>query len=794
MLISYLKIAWRNLVKQKVFALVNLLGMSAALCAVLLLSLTAYREWSFDQFHENKNSVYQIVNEKYLNGGDKPTITKSVAEPLAAAVKSEIPGIRHTTFIIAFDLPIRYGNNSYYLNTKLANTDFWEMFSFPMIKGSPKPKNGALNEVVITQKAATKLFGSSDAIGKAIEINIRGRWVPYTVGAIAENVPANSSIRFELVAPLESDPDYADIKGKWDVSTNPLFVQLEPGITRETFEKQLNILREKHYTKQDEFGSAKFRFKSVALKDFKLSEESYFFAGVNKYYPWLMLILSVLIISIACINFVNLSVAKSLGRSAEIGLRKSLGAINSQLFIQFWMESFLLCAIALIIGVMLAIGILPYYNRQFSQQLNWGMLQNIRLVAGIVIVFFLITLLAGGFPAWKIARQHIITVLKGKMTLNKGNHTRNSLIIVQFVVAVLLFSSTAIIWQQLNYIRKKDLGYNINTVISIPLDNATPAIIDKMKQELAQLSEVKDVSAGMNNFGIGTDGSSGNWIVGFSFQDRQVSTKFQKVDYNYARTMGMNFIAGRDFSRAFGTDSSAVLINEAMARQLGVKEPIGTSFEFSDMGQVHVVGVVKDYNFESLRQKIDPLTMAIAKPQDLSYMFASVTTANLSATLDKITKEWKEVNPLSENPPSYLNDNIRRLYEEEGRFSNMLMSGALLAIIITCMGLFAVTVLTIAQRKKEISIRKVLGASVQSVVMLLTKDFLMLVLIAIVIATPFSWYFMHQWLQQFEFHITIRWWIFMVVGFVAVAFAILTVCLQSIHAAMANPVKSLNRE
>lgn len=795
MLISYLKIAWRNLLKQKVFALVNLVGMGAALCAVLLLSLTAYKEWSFDRFHEKRNHIYQIVNEKVQNGNTSTMVTNSVAEPLAAAVKAEIPGVKHTSYITGFNLPVRVGANVYYLHTQFANRDFFNMFSFPLVKGIGDEALRELNQVVITEATAAKLFSkATDAVGKSIEINVRGQWQPYIVGGIAENIPQNSSIRFDLVARVESDPYYNEVKGKWDVSTNPLLVELEPGVSQASFEKQLNALKPRYYAKAIQEGVTDFTFKTISLNDFRLDEHSYFFGGVNKYYPWLMVILSALIISIACINFINLSVARSLGRSAEIGLRKSLGAFNGQVFLQFWMESFLLCVLALVLGSILAVFILPFYNRQFSQHIQWEMLQDVKVIAGIIIIFFLITLLAGGFPAWKISRQHILTMLKGKMNINKGNYVRNSLIVVQFVVAVILFSCTAIIWQQLNYIRNKPLGYEVNTIASIPLDNATPAVLDNMKQRLSQFPDVKSVSAGMNNFGIGSDGNSGNWIIGFSFHGQMLTTKFQRVDYNYAGTMGMQMVEGRDFSKEFGTDSSAILINETMAKQLRVKEPLGTMIDLGPQGNLKVVGVIRDYHFESLRRKIDPLIIGLAKPNDLGYLFVNVRTSNPTATLDKIARLWKEVNPLAENSPTYLNDNMRRMYEDEHRFSNMLLSGAGLAIIITCMGLFAVTVLATAQRKKEISIRKVLGASVSSIVTLLTRDFLVLVLIAIVIAAPLSWYFMKKWLRHFEFHVSVPWWIFIVVGAIAILIAVVTISLQSIKAALSNPVKSLNRE
>ncbi|SEW06121.1 ABC transporter permease [Chitinophaga arvensicola] len=800
MLKSYLKIAWRNLRKQKVFAAVNIIGMSTALCAALLLSLTAYREWTYDNFHENGKNIYQLISEEHT--GSQLRTGSSMAKPLAVAIQKEVPGVKHTSFIAGNNTPVRYGANHYYLSTQLVDRDFLDMFTFPLIKGNKKEALSQLNQVVLTQQAATSLFKDAEPVGKTVELNLSGQWQPYIVSAVAADVPDNSGIEFQLLTRLENDPDFNTTRNDWGAANFPLFVELEPGVTPAAFEKNLNIIVKKYYKGKIEdlqknggagaHGKDVFYISALGLKDFHLTEGSTFYSGLNSFYPWLMIILSGLIIAIAAINFINLSIARSFGRSGEIGLRKSLGAQDNQLMIQFWAEAFLLCCFALIVSLALTAFLMPYYNQAFGHRLALSVFRNVWVVSGVVIGFFIITLLAGGYPAWKVARLNILQVLKGKLGLGKSSGVRNGLIVVQFIVAVVLISCTCIIWQQLNFIQSAPLGYNTSQVISIPLDNATPSDISTMKQRLGEMAEVRSVSGSMLNLGLGNDGSSGNWTRGFTYKDRHVATKCVAVDYNYAQTLDLKIVAGRDFSREYGTDSNAIVINELMAKQLGEKDPVGLYFKMGDAFPVHVIGVVKDFHFESLHNKMEPLVMVINAP--LNYIFVKVESPNAVASLKKITTLWKSINSLAESDPSFLDENAQRLYRQEQRFSKIFMSGAVLAVIISGMGLFAIAVLVMAHRKKEIGIRKVLGASVSGIVLLLSKDFLRLVVVAIVIATPAAWYFMRRWLQGFEYHTSIHWWVFALAGLIAVGIAFLTVSLQSVKAALANPVDSLNRD
>lgn len=798
MFTNYLKIAWRNLWKQKVFAAVNIAGMSVAICAALLLSLTAYHEWSFDNFQENRDHIYQLYRQDNTSKGVR--VNKSFSEPMAGVLQQEVPGVKHVSRMGGWDMPVRYKDKSIYLDVEMVDAGFLRMFSFPLLKGNTQTALDRQDQLVLTKKSAQALFNEEDAIGKTLEVNIGDQWKPFVVSAVADNLPDNSSIYFEVLTRFENVEDYQKIRNNWNNSNYPIMVQVEPSVTTAAFNKSLISVTHKYFADQikdlrsmggtpDKDGEL-LRIHTIALKDFHLSPYSTFGSGARPFYPWMMLMLACLIIGIACINFINLSVARSFTRGSEIGLRKALGAMDRQLMLQFWSEAFLVCVISLLISLLLTVLLLPYYNATFRHQLNFRLFQNGWLVLGTAAGFFAVTMLAGGYPAWKIARVNIVQVLKGKLSLSKGSGVRSGLIVFQFVVAALLISCTAIIWQQLDFIHATPLGYNTTQVISVPVDNAPPQSLTAMRNRLASEPAVESTTASILNLGIGKDGSSGNWTRGFDYKGNHISTQCFMVDYDYAKTLGLQLVAGRDFSRQYGTDTAGVVINEQMARQLGEKDPLNAQFNAG--GQLyHVIGVVKDYHFESLHKKVEPLMLTMSVQSRMNYLFVKVNTDQPTATMDRIKGIWKEMNPLAKSDPSFLDENVNRLYRQEGHFSKIFMSGAVLAIVISCMGLFAIAVLMMAQRRKEIGIRKVLGASVGGIVFLLSRDFLKLVLIAVVVATPISWYLMQQWLNGFAFHVEIHWWMFAIVGVLAVIIAMATTSLQTIRTALANPVDSL---
>jgi hypothetical protein len=465
---------------------------------------------------------------------------------------------------------------------------------------------------------------------------------------------------------------------------------------------------------------------------------------------------------------------------------------------QFWGEACLICLLALLAGGWVGYLALPHYKAAFGFSLSLELLRNAWVAAALLTGFLLVTLLAGGYPALLIARFQTVQVLKGRVSLDRRNGLRNVLVTVQFAIATLLIGCTLIAWQQIGYLRSKPLGYNEQQVISIPVGNELSGneALQRLRDKLAQQPHILHVTGSYRNFGMGLDNSQMTSTIGFDYKNREVRTHYIRVDYDFLAAMDIPLVAGRDFSRRFPTDTATgVIINESMARQLGEKNPVGARLPVSD-GEppLEVIGVVKDFHFQSLHSTISPLTLSIKPSWPMYYVLVKVSPGNLPATMETIERAWAEVAPHTAFNASFLDENDNRQYQGEERLSKIFISAAGLAIVISCMGLFAMAVLVMAQRTKEIGIRKVLGASVPHLVGLLSGEFLKLVGIAILIAVPVAWYAMGQWLQNFPYSISIGAGVLALAGGIAVTVALLTVSFRAFQAARANPVDSLRNE
>jgi len=807
MIKNYLLVAWRNLLKQKLFAVINIAGMAVAFCAALLLLLTAYREWSFDKMLPNRKQVHQLYFEEHWpNHTEENT---SMPAPIGPALQQECPGAQYVTRYVGGNNLVQYKDQEYQYTMKYVDADFLHVFPYPMLTGRGADALRQTDQVVITEKIANNIFKGEDPVGKTIKVKQGDSWAPFVISAVAKDIPDNSSIEFDLLLRFETQQDYAEVKDKWGQASYNVFVQLNQHTTATAFEQQSKTLVNKYYAdkirdlKRDgavpDASGELVLLKTIPLEEIRFNNITPLSDGASKFYPWLMVGLGLMITLVSCINFINLSIARSFTRSAEIGLRKALGAVRNQLIVQFWSEAFIVCGIALILGLGLAYLLVPSFNTLFSNNVSLAILKNARLILVLVLGFLSITLVAGGYPAWLVARFNIVQVLKGKINMGRQSGIRNGLIIVQFAVAILLISCTAIAWQQLNYIHTRSLGFDKQQVISIPVDSKTDGwkALNLLRNRLTAMPDVVSITASELNLGSGRDGHLGTSRVGFDYKGRTVKTHWLGVDYDYTKTLGLTLLAGRDFSPTYGNDSNAVVINQKMAAQLGEKDPVGLYLDLGDGEKVQVIGVVKDYNFESLHKNIESLTINMQSKEKGGYphyIFVRVLPKNLVGAMHTVENAWKEINPQATFEASFLDENADRQYRREARFSKIFVSGAILAIIISCMGLFAVTLLVLTQRKKEIGIRKVLGASVNGIVMLIAKDFIKLVGIAIFIAAPLAWFAMHQWLKGFAYRIDIQWWLFGVTGLLAMLIAFVTISFQSVKAALANPVKSLHAE
>lgn len=807
MIKNYIKTAWRNLLKGKIFNGLNIVGLAVAIATSTLLLLTVYFEFSYDKFHKNGDNIYQLYFT--VNRPDQVEKTGSMPVPLASAIKAEYPDIKHITRVDGGHATVTFGEKQIEQNIEFADADFFKMFSFNILEGNRNPLS-QINEAVITKTAAKAIFGNQNAIGKMITLKYDDEPRNFIISAISEDFPEASSFTYDITVRFENAPDYRRDQKIWDNRSNTVFVELNNGADAKAFEGRLKPFVRKYF-KTDLDNLKRDGAKPLPNGDrqslnltpfsqthFNTEVSGVPGLGVSKTNVIGLLIIAVFILIIACINFINLAVARSFTRAREVGVRKTLGAGKWQLLGQFWTETVMVCLIALLIGLALASAILPAFKANFKSHITLGMLlQPVQLIA-IAGVFLFITLIAGAYPAILMMRYKTVQVLKGSVNTAKPGRVRNILLVVQFSIATLLTICTLVTWQQISYLQNKPLGYNKSEVISIPIGHSMSGdqALRIFRNQLAGQPQVVGITGAYGNMGRGKDGSSYTSIIGYNYKGHEVRSHLYKVDYDYSKTLGIKMVAGRDFSRDFPSDTGSMVINEKMARQIGGgKDVVGTFLPMhDDKKPMQVIGVMKDYNFRSLREEVQPLTLVMEKDFPVNYIFIRVKPGSLLTAFDMVKEKWHQAFPDTEFMGSWVNENTEKQYQNEKRLSNTYISAAIIAIVISCIGLLAMSVMVIVQRTKEIGIRKVLGASISGIVMLLSKDFLKLVLLASVIAIPVAWWLMDKWLQGFAYRIDIHWWIFALAIAIAVVIAMATISFQAIRAAIANPVKSIKSE
>ncbi len=804
MLKNYLKTAIRNLWKRKLFTSIHIIGLGIAFCAAILLFIIAAFQLTFDDFHQNKKTVNLLYFEQQRP--QQVEISDNMPAPLAPAAINELSGIAEITRVAGGSAISRIGKKELGLGVTYVDPGFLNMFTFPLPSGNTQSLN-KLDNILLTENSAEKLFGKIDPVGKIVEMNADGEWKNFVVSAVIKNFPANSSLRFDVLTRFENMPNYRQNQNKWDANNHNVFVQLKDGLAAEKFERSTYSFINKYFAnnirdlkrdgaKPGQNGQI-ITLKTIPLEDIHFSKNTSIGSSTSIIFPWLLIVLSIFILFIASTNFINLSLAGSFNRSREIGMRKTLGASNSQIIFQLWGEAILVCVFSLILGGFLAYFLIGYLSTELRSPLTFGVLFVPQVFIWFFALFVAVTAVAGGYPARVMAQFNTILTLKGALKMNSKNRLRNGLITMQFVIAILMIISTLVVSSQIRYLRSKPLGYNKSQVISIPIGREVEAesALKLMRAKLAAVPDILMVTGTDINLGRGRDGSSSSSQIGFDYKGREVKTNWLRVDYDYLKTLDIPLVAGREFSRDFGSDTLAVMINEAMAKELGEKNAIGAVLpELGNGKDLVVIGVVKDFHFRSLHQEIKPLTMTIRPEWGMSYIYVKVKPANLPASMEKVQASWKEVNPLAKSEPSFLDENTDRQYRGEAMMAMVFTSGAILTILISCMGLFAIALFIIEQRTKEIGIRKVLGANVAGIVTLLSKEFVRLILIAFVIAAPISWWAMSQWLQTFAFRVPLHWWILPIGGMIVMLVALLTVGFQATRAALMNPVKSIKAE
>ncbi|MCB0599110.1 MAG: ABC transporter permease [Lewinellaceae bacterium] len=803
MLKNYLKIALRHLWKHKLFSGINIFGLGAAIGASLLLMLTALQQFSFDSFHLNGPYIYRAYLESYRTRGLERGA--NMPNPLQPIVEEEAAGIEHAVRWRGGRATVEYGGERYQTGIRYTDPAFFEMFSFKLLEGDPARVLASLNSLVLSESEAVKFFGAATGIlGRELKVIVGGMPKNLQVTGVVQDKPYTSSLNYEMITRYENAPDYLEGADNWNNFNHALFLQLKEEQTPQAVEQQLAPITQKYFSNDIERieqegasapdGGPVLRLKLQPLHELHFDRDVSK-DGISRAFPIGLLIGAFFILGIACINFINLTLGSSITRAREVGVRKVLGASRRQLAGQFWGEALLVAGLALVLGLALSQLLLPGFNRLFRVQAE---LNHPHLFLSIALILAGIGLLGGGYPALALSRFQAAEVLKGDTRGQRPGRLRNLLVLAQFAISVLLISCTIIIGQQLQYLRHKPLGFNKEEVVSIPLPTGldAPQALERLRNELAANPRVKSISAGYNNFGLGMDGSIYTSVISFTQDDREYYTHWQVADYGFTEALEIPLVEGRGFSKDHPTDTTqAILINETFARQLGEGPYVGKVLETDPRREV--IGVMKDFNFQSLEKPIEPLSVALASPGGdfpMNYIFVRISPDEAPATMQALEASWKATAPQAPFMASFLNENTNRLYRVEEVMGQLFFSAAALAIILSCMGLFGIAVLAIGQRTKEIGIRKVLGASVAGIVGLLSRDFLKMAALAILVAAPLAWLAMRAWLNNYAYRIDIQWWVFLLAGAMAVLIAFFTLSLQSVRAARANPVEALRSE
>jgi putative ABC transport system permease protein len=803
---NYLKIAFRNIWKSKGYAFINIIGLSVAFCVSVFLFLTAYFQLTFDNFHKDGDRIYQT----YFVSNDPEKVEKSgsMPFPITPALKEEFPEIEGIARVVNGSDVVEYKGKYFDKQVKFTDADFFRIFSFPMVKGNPEVALNNLSSIVISDNMAKAVFGSEDPMGKPVFVGMDANRKQYIVTGVTGTFPLNSSIQFDAFVRVENSQHYNAAKNQWDSNSHNVFLKLNANTDQQAFERKLKPFAKKYFeqnlvnlkkkgAKPDEKGDLfAIRLQKLTNVHFGKDIASSGAGGASLALIYALVGIALFILMIACINFINLNVARSFIRAREVGVRKSLGALKNQLFVQIWGEAAVICFLGFLVGIILAVLLLPGFNATFQAKLDLAYMFEPDKIVLIVGLFVFVTLVAGGYPAWQMSKYNAVEVLKGKITLKKSGVFRNTLIVTQFTLSCLLICSTIVAVQQVEHLRKQPLGFQKEEVISIPIGNKISGkqAIQRMRNELASDPNVLSLTGSGVNLGVGLDRSTSRSIIGFNYNEKEVVTDWLGVDYDYLKTLHIKLLDGREFSQAYPGDSlDKVIITESMAKMIGETDPVGKYFQTDTTGaKIQIIGLIPDFNLYSSKNEKIPITIHLSdSPQ---YIFVRVTPQSLASSMDKLKAVWKKITPESEFRGTFLDENTNNWYQEEQRLSKVFSLASGIAILLSCLGLFAVALIVMEQRTKEIGVRKVLGASIGGLVFVLSLDFVKLVLIATLIASPLAWFLMQKWLDNYPYRIEINPLLFAGVGLLAILVAVATVSFQSIKAALMNPVKSLRND
>jgi ABC-type antimicrobial peptide transport system permease subunit len=786
MIKNYFKIAWRNLFRNKGFSAMNLLGLTIGITCTILISLWVKDELTYDRFHSNYNGIYQIYANRNFN--NQVFTDQNMVLPLASTIKKQIPQIKNAV-VTTHRQPhiLTYGENKLKKEGYTVSEGFFDMFSWRFLNGTPANALPDAHSIVLTQSTAKALFGSDDPINKVIRVDNE---YDAKVTAIVADVPGNSTLQFDFVNAFNYNNDFLKrAMTRWQNSSWDVFVQVNPGSNIKLVEKSINDIKYQH----DEGDKKISTYFAFPMNKWRLQSE--FKDGQNTggmiEYVRLFSIIAVIILLIACINFMNLSTARSEKRAREVGVRKTLGSGKRQLILQFFSESIILVSIAFVLSVLAVFLLLPFFNDLVDKHLSLDISQPLFWGAAIVLILFT-GIVAGSYPALYLSSFNPVKVLKGTFLSGKKSALpRHILVVGQFAISILLISATIIIYQQIQHIKNRDIGYNPDNLIMVPCTEDTQKNYAAIRDELMKTGAISIVNRSFSPVTeIWWKAPAPDWDGKPAGGELIVASMATDVDYT--KTMGVKIIEGKDFS-GVPADSANMIINEAAVKAMQLKNPIGTQLRYGP-NKYTVIGVTSNIVMESPFKAVDPMLVYFDPRNSNSINIRLKPSVKPQDALRSIETVFKKYNPAFPFDYKFVDQEFGKKFLTENLISRITNIFAGLAIFICCIGLAGLASFTIEKRIREIGIRKVMGATLQQLLLLISKDFLKLVLMAFLIATPVAWWFMNNWLEKYPDRISISIWLFCAVGFLILLLALVVVSLNTMKAAVANPIKSLRTE
>jgi len=809
MIKNYLKIAFRNLTKYKFISFINLFGLTVGLTCCLLIFTFILHELSYDKFQPNADRVYRVTRS--FNNPETGALSlnlSTVAPPFGPLLQNDFKEIEDMTRVLQngttalkYDDKILNEPNVFF-----ADDHFLNFFKTDVLKGNPQKALSDPYSVMMTEETAKKYFGNEDPINKLIKINL-GNYFDFKVTGIYKPFHSNTHFHPDVMLSFNTLNDTLiygaeNLRTNWGNNSFFTYIRLPKDYSPQKLIAQFPAFLDRHLNEGGPYKTSQWTKLSLQkLTDIHLTSHTDYEAEENGDIKrvYIFSAIALFILLIACINYMNLSTARSTLRAREIGIRKTVGAQRKEIMAQFLSESVLVTWIAMLLAFGLTWLLLPWLNKISAQQLSIDILWKWQIIVPILLAPFIIGILSGLYPAIFMSSFQAIKVLKGFLKTGGGGISfRKVLVTLQFSISIILIICTAIVFWQMRYMQRKSLGFDKEHIVTLPYATELNDKYDAFRTEILSNATIKNVGRSSRiPTGRLLDAMGAKIMSGDSLAPVAADIKFVSADQDFISAYGVKVLAGRGFSRDFSLDTSAFLINEAAAKVLGFKnneDAIGKDFGYGAR-RGKLIGVFNDFHFESMHQKIVPLVLLVPRSgNNYGRISIKINGANIPVALSHIEKTWRKFLPDAPYQFTFLDENFERLYKTEERQKKIFTTFACLAIFIACLGLFGLSAFAISQRIKEIGIRKVLGADVSTIVSLLSKDFLKLVAISAIVAFPVAWYFMNNWLQDFAYRIKMPWWIFIIAGIVAALIALITISFQAIKAAIANPVKSLRTE